>query len=348
MKRILKILAGFIGIIALALAFIILYAVMSDYKPAPETLVFETETPSVLIDTNEFNVLIWNIGYCGLSKDMDFFYDGGKMVRPDKETVLKNLDAVNAFLTDNDTIDFYLIQEIDKKSKRSYKIDQFEIFNNLLKNYDGYYGKNYDVFFVPVPPVEPMGKVDAGLATYSKFVPKNSIRHTFPGNYAFPKGLFMLDRCFLVNRYMLANGKELLIINTHNSAYDDGTLRKGQMEYLKKFLLAEYEKGNYIVVGGDWNQSPYGLNHTYENPFDMENNSVIEENYLSDDWTWFYDNSVPTNRRVTTPYFEEATLTTIIDFYLLSPNIKGITIKGIDLNFENSDHNPVLAKFKLN
>lgn len=347
MKRILKYLAGFIGIIALILAFIIIYAVLSDYKPAPETLVFETKTPSELIDSNEFNIMIWNIGYCGLSKEMDFFYDGGKMVRTDKETVLKNLDAVNAFLTDNDTIDFYLIQEIDKKSKRSYKIDQFEILDNLLKDYDGYYGKNYDVFFVPVPPAEPMGKVDAGLATYTKFVPENAVRHTFPGNYAFPKGLFMLDRCFLVNRYKLSNGKELLIINTHNSAYDDGTLRKGQMEYLKKYLLAEYEKGNYIVVGGDWNQSPFGLKPTFTNPFDFENHSVIEENFLSSDWTWLYDNSVPTNRRVTAPYSEESSLTTIIDFYLLSPNIEGITVKGINLNFENSDHNPVLAKFKL-
>jgi hypothetical protein len=27
----------------------------------------------------------------------------------------------------------------------------------------------------------------------------------FPGNYSWPMSLFMLDRCFLVNRYTLAN-----------------------------------------------------------------------------------------------------------------------------------------------
>jgi endonuclease/exonuclease/phosphatase family metal-dependent hydrolase len=347
MKSILKYLFGIIGIIALVLAFIIIYAVISDYKPDTTTLVFNSETPSTLVDTNEYNLMIWNIGYCGLSKEMDFFYDGGKMVRPTQESVLKNIDAVNAFLAQNDTIDFYLIQEIDKKSKRSYKIDQFEIVENQLEGYDGYYGKNYDVFFVPIPPTSPMGKVDAGLATYSKFVPETSVRHSFPGNYAFPKGLFMLDRCFLVNRYILSNGKDLLIINTHNSAYDDGSLRKGQMDYLKSFLTSEYEKGNYIIVGGDWNQSPFALNHTYDNPFDKVDNSVIDENYLPKDWTWNFDNSIPTNRRVTTPFIKETSLTTIIDFYLFSPNIEAITTKTVNLNFENSDHQPVLAKIKL-
>lgn len=343
MKAVLKTLA----ILIFVFAFFIAYAVISDYKPKPTTLVYKSESPSILIDSNEFNIMIWNIGYCGLSKEMDFFYDGGKMVRPTEESSLKNLEAVNKFLKQNDSIDFYLIQEIDKKSKRSYRINQFDIVKKELQGYEGFYGKNYDVGFVPVPPLKPMGKVDAGLATFSKFLPITSVRHSFPGNYGFPKGLFMLDRCFLVNRYKLSNGKELLIINTHNSAYDDGSLRKGQMDHLKKFLEAEYEKGNYILVGGDWNQSPFGLNHNYDNPFDTINNSVIEKDYLSADWTWVYDNDVPTNRRVAFPYDEKKSLTTIIDFYLLSPNVEAIEIKGIDLNFENSDHQPVITKIKL-
>ena len=66
----------------------------------------------------------------------------------------------------------------------------------------------------------------------------------------------MLDRCFMVNRYPLENGKELLVINTHNEAFDPGEIRKAQMAYLKEFLLSEYAKGNYIIAGGDWNMSP--------------------------------------------------------------------------------------------
>ena len=52
----------------------------------------------------------------------------------------------------------------------------------------------------------------------------------------------MLDRCFLVNRYPVSNGNELLMINTHNSAYDDGSLRKQQMDFLKDFLWLNMRK----------------------------------------------------------------------------------------------------------
>jgi exonuclease III len=41
------------------------------------------------------------------------------------------------------------------------------------------------------------------------------------------------------------------------------------------------------------------------------------------------------------------TTTTVIDFFLLSPNVESISVKCINLSFENSDHNPVLIKIKL-
>jgi len=87
----------------------------------------------------------------------------------------------------------------------------------------------------------------------------------------------MLDRCFLVNRYPLKNGKELLIVNTHNSAYDNGTLKKQEMAFLKQWLLDENNKGNYIVVGGDWNQCPPRFKPDYnDNAFDAVDYFVKE------------------------------------------------------------------------
>jgi exonuclease III len=184
--------------------------------------------------------------------------------------------------------------------------------------------------------------------TISKYVPSKVIRYSFPGNYSWPVRLFFLDRCFLVNRYTLANEKELIVINTHNSAYDDGSLRNKQMEYLKIFLKSEYEKGNYIIVGGDWNQCPPNFNTLFNGDLmDFELKKDIPYDFLPK-WTWAYDNTLPTNRRVDVPYIKGKTLTTVIDFYLLSPNIKKISIKNIDLGFENSDHNPVSITIKLN
>ena len=47
---------------------------------------------------------------------MDFFYDGGTKVFTPREKCIENLDAVKRFIDNNDSIDFILIQEIDKKA----------------------------------------------------------------------------------------------------------------------------------------------------------------------------------------------------------------------------------------
>ena len=193
-----------------------------------------------------------------------------------------------------------------------------------------------------------MGRVESGLMTLSRYAPSEVARYSFPGNYSWPTRLFMLDRCFLVNRYPVENGNELVIVNTHNSAYDDGSLRMLQMSYLKEFLLSEYEKGNYIVVGGDWNQTPYGFDPVLPfHQFDTLDLTHIDKDYPAADWTWAYDTTLPTNRRVAVPYNRSTSLTTVIDYYLLSPNIDVEHVKTVDVDFEFSDHQPVQLQVKL-
>lgn len=347
-KKILKI-AGIIIAIPVVLFIVFLtYATLADYNPKEPIVVLENENVETLDNEKEFSLMLWNIGYCGLSADMDFFYDGGEQVRTSKEQTEKNLQAVTSFLKEKSSeIDFFLLQEVDIKAKRSYKINQHEAIEKTLPDYTSSFGTNYKVFFVPTPPTKPYGKVDAGLATYSKYVPAKSTRFQFPGNYAWPMGLFMLDRCFLENRYPLKNGKELIIINTHNSAYDDGTLKQQQNEYLKKHIMQEYQAGNYVIVGGDWNQCPPNFEPNFDGyKMDNQNRTNIASDYLVD-WKWVYQNNVPTNRRVAEVYNKTTTLTTMIDFFVISPNIEEISVEGINLDFENSDHQPVVAKIKL-
>lgn len=345
--KILKVLLVLILVLVVGFAGLIAYAVISDYKPEEKIELFNSDKPDRLSDTSQVSVMIWNIGYCGLDKEMDFFYDGGKKVFTPRDKCIENFNAVKRFIRNNDSIDFILIQEIDKKSKRSYNINEFDTLAGLMNNYYPFFAKNYDVFFVPVPPALPMGKVLSGLATFSKFQPSSSVRYTFPGKYGFPKQLFMLDRCFLVNRYPIDNGKELLMINTHNEAYDPGEIRKAQMEYLKEFLLSEYEKGNYIITGGDWNQSPPDFKPEFGNNKVNDEQMMINSDYLPSEWKWVYDQRVPSNRSINTAYDPETTTTTVIDLFLLSPNIEKINADCINLDFENSDHNPVRMKVKL-
>jgi len=332
----------------LVLLILIAYATFTDYKPDEKTVVFESNDPTVIQAEAELTFMIWNIGYCGLSADMDFFYDGGKQVRTSEKNVRQNLEETTRFLDEKQSFDFILLQEVDRDSGRSYHLDEFDSISELLKKFQACFGTNYDVKFVPMPITSPLGKVFSGLATFSKQVPKSCVRYSFPGNYKWPKGLFMLDRCFLVNRYAVSDGKELLVINTHNSAYDDGSLRKGQMDYLKAFLTDEYGKGNYIIVGGDWNQCAPGFSPGFDGKnFDTNDYSLIDGDYLPLDWTWLYDNKTPSNRRLMIPYDTEKSLVTVIDYYLLSPNIKGVFKQTVNLDFQHSDHQPVLAKIKL-
>jgi exonuclease III len=346
-KKIVK--AALIILILLVIVFIgiIVYAIFSDYRPKEKELLFTSERVQALPDTSEFSILTWNIGYCGLDKDMDFFYDGGSKVFTPKTECLVNLQKVEKFLKQNDSIDFVFVQEVDKKSKRSYYMNEYDSLCGIMKGFVPCFAKNYDVFFVPVPPASPMGKVLSGIGIFSKEMPSSSVRYSFPGKYGFPKQLFMLDRCFLVNSYPLSNGKELLVINTHNEAFDPGNIRKMQMEYLKEFLLEEYKKGNYIITGGDWNQSPPGFEPGFSgykiNTLQMK----MGQDYLPAEWRWIFDSKTPSNRSVVAAWDPASTTTTVIDFFLLSPNIEALTVKCIDLGFENSDHNPVITKVKL-
>lgn len=348
--KILKYFLYFILLLVVLFGLFLIVSTLGDYNPEERELIFESSSPDTISTDTYLNILSWNIGYCGLGAEMDFFFDGGENVRATKENTKKNMEAIGKFLVLNDSIELFLLQEVDVSSKRTYHINQSEELTSLIKYPHSFFAENYKSFFVPVPPTEPMGKVLSGLLSISKFEPFLVERMDFPGSYPWPKKLFMLDRCFMVQRFALSNGKSLLIINTHNSAFDGGMLKKHEMEYLKNFLLAEYDKGNYLLVGGDWNQNPPNfIDQQFNEKSGYENFllSTISEDFMPEGWTWIFDPDVPTNRSNTAPYNEESTSTTILDSFLCSPNLLSVYSKTVNLNFENSDHQPILCSIEF-
>jgi endonuclease/exonuclease/phosphatase family metal-dependent hydrolase len=346
-KKILKFLFILLLVIVLGFIGLIVYALITDYKPKEAEIISLSEKPSILKDSLRITLLTWNIGYAGLDKDMDFFFDGGTKVITPENKCLENLKEIGKFLKINDSIDFILLQEVDKGSKRSYYQNEYDTLLNKLNNHFPSFAKNYDVFFVPKPLSNPMGKVLSGIATFSKYTPATSVRYRLPGDFGFPTQLFWLDRCFLVNRYPLENGKELVIINTHNEAFDEGNIRKAQMEYLKIFILKEYNNGNFVIAGGDWNQSPPDFKPDFLGNQVNTSQMVMPSDYLPVEWEWIYDTATPSNRSVIAAYDPASTPTTVIDFFLLSPNIESGYVKCFQLGFKNSDHNPVIINVKL-
>ncbi|MCU0454959.1 MAG: hypothetical protein MUE74_01555 [Bacteroidales bacterium] len=354
LKKILQIILIVFALLIVGFIGLILYAMASDYKPDNKEQIARPDNPAVLKDSLVLNLLTWNIGYAGLDKDMDFFKDGGTKVITPEDKYLANFSGIEDFLVRNDTVDFILLQEIDRDSKRSYRIDQYQKMSEKLSGHHPLFAKNYDVFFVPVPPSRPMGKVISGIATFSKYAPVSSTRYSLPGDFGFPTQLFYLDRCFMDIRYSIENGKELVLINTHNEAFDEGgVIRNAQMESLKRFVLNEYNSGNYVIVGGDWNQYPpdfkpdFSQNLSFTGKIGNFELTGIESGYMPGEWEWIYDPLTPTVRTLTAPYDPAVTPTSVCDIFLTSPNIESVSVRCINLDFTNSDHNPVIIKVKL-
>lgn len=333
---------------ALALPAALLFFVVATfmaYRPAPQEVLYTNpQAPPQLPDT--LSVTSWNIGYCGLGKSADFFYDGGKMVRPPKEDILKNLQGVNRFLKAN-TGDFLLLQEVDVDSKRSYGVNEL---NSIAgEQYDEsrrFFAYNYKAWFVPVPLLQPLGRVQAGIATFGAREPLQVVRYAYPGSEPYPQHIFLLKRCFLACRYLTQSGKELTLVNTHNSAFADHRQRSDEMEMLRTFALEEYERGSYVIVGGDWNQTPPG----YENRASTEQYTpyAIGSEFFPQGWQWVYDKTAETMRFANQPYVEGQSLTSVVDFFLASPNVKVVGRAAVHrLGFEHADHNPVTATFVL-
>lgn len=347
MKMIIKLVVYLVIVIAVILAGLILFGTLTMYRPAGRTLLMESPSPSQLSQSNPINLLTWNIGYGGLGDDMDFFYDGGSKTRSSRQRTLENQKAILEFLEDFSNSDFIFLQEVDQRARRSFYTDMTRSLQELFPSNTQTYAQNYMVRFVPVPFTAPMGYVDSGILTSSPWLAASSERISFPGNYPWPGRLFNLRRAMLVNRYQVDNGRQLVVINTHNSAFDDGSLRKLQMEFMKDFMIREYEMGNYVIAGGDWNQCPPGFEPRFEyNLFDTLELMYIPEDFLPG-WQWVYDPTVPTNRRVIAPYDRSSTLTTLIDFFLISPNMQLEEVRGVHLDFKHSDHNPVIAKVRF-
>ncbi|MCT8137647.1 endonuclease/exonuclease/phosphatase family protein [Anaerobacillus sp. CMMVII] len=336
--------------IVLFIAFLV-YMSITDVNPEPIIpLTTEANEGSIAQINTPISIITFNIGYGGLDQAQDFFMDGGTMSRSSSEDqTWTNLEQMGKFLHEQNS-DLIFLQEVDIKSSRSFHIDQKEYFSNLLSDYSSTFGMNYQVKWVPVPVTKPMGAVHSGVVTLSKFFTDSSSRYQLPGKEKWPVQLFELDRCFIENRVPVENGKELVLVNVHLSAYDEGGLiRKQQLDFLKEYMIEEYERGNYLIVGGDWNHVIPGTDQsvfetTEDTPFWVQS---LPGDFTPEGFTWGSDITVPTVRNNAFAYQPGVNFVSVIDGFLVSPNVEIAEVYAVDLGFEHSDHNPVLGIFIL-
>ncbi len=358
-NQLIKLISGVVILYLLYILAAIIYGLLTDWKPeAKLKMAPAVVSDQTVIRDSLLRLGIWNLGYAGLGKESDFFFESGMLlsgkheVYPSKEIVDKNWEGIKAFVGATPA-DIWLLQEVDSASRRSWFIDQVTSIGETLGGKSVVFFPNYKNGRVPLPILEPWkvyGKIYSGLATYAHFQPEEMTRYQLPGSYGPIVRIFQLDRCVGLTRFATAGGKQLVVLNVHNSAYDKGgKLKKQQMEFMKELMEREYKAGNYVIAGGDWNQCPPNFRFDGFIPGKGEGYEQINipQDFMPADWTWVYDTRIPTNRKVTDPYVPGETFITLIDFFLVSPNVRVLSVNGRDLQFEFSDHQPVLMEVEL-
>ena len=184
----------------------------------------------------------------------------------------------------------------------------------------------------------------------SKYQISESVRRSFPIDESFIQKFFDLDRCFEVNYLPIQNSdKQLVLINLHMSAYDEGgRIRAQQLEMLLTFMQGEYNKGNYVIAGGDWNHDIANSFNSFETQQKVpEWVKAISEEEIPEHFSFAQDTSVATCRSTDMPYEKGVNYTVVLDGFLVSDNIQINSIENIDTDFEYSDHNPAYMTFTL-
>ena len=281
--------------------------------------------------------------------------DGGQQSRPESQQIVdKNIEGIIGQLCPYGRdwmADFMLLQEVDSGSKRSYGVMETDTIAAGV-GFTSAYARNYKSAFVAVPLSAPLGKVSSGVFTLASTEVKSADRIALPSPFSWPISTVNLKRCLLVTRVPLQDSaRELVLVNLHLEAYDDGEGKIAQTKALMGFLSDEFEKGNYVIAGGDFNQTFPGALDAYPvKNADLWTPGVLNESDLpGDGWQFVTDLTVPTCRLLNQPYdpASAATQYYVIDGFIVSPNVRVDEVKTIDAGFAFSDHNPVRMQVTL-
>ena len=349
-KKILKPILIVIGAVILLVLAFVLFLTLTEYKPADVEPVEVFSYGEAAEAGASLRIMSWNIGYCGLGEHEDFVMDGGTgSGLPEPETFESYYNGMLETLRENDA-DIYFLQELDSDSARSYRTNEVRGIAESLGFASGAYAMNYSCPFVPFP-WPPMGRINSGIMTASDFaVSGEAERVALPCPFSWPVSTANLKRCLLVTRYDLpGTGTQLVAVNLHLEAYDDGEGKAAQTAALVELLEREYAEGSYVIAGGDFNQTFPG---TLENwPMLSEDYwmpGVLGEDVLPEGWSFVYDSETPSCRLNNAPYDSETSQHYVLDGFIVSPNVTVEHVETLDTGFKYSDHSPVLMDITLN
>ena len=306
-----------------------------------------------------YTVISYNIGFGAYEPDYGFFMDGGAESRAwSRERVTANVQNIAAFLKERQA-DFYLLQEVDIGSTRTYQLDEREALYAALFDKCSVFAQNYDSPYLMYPLNSPHGASRSGLLTFSRADITAAERVELPVESGFMK-LLDLDRCYSIVR-VPAGDAELVLFNVHLSAYGaDASIMAAQREKLYEDMTAERAAGNYVIAGGDYNHDMIGVSgevygnatqvvESWAKPYDFagvpEGFTVAAKAKLDETGTAAFPDAA-TCRDAGRPY-DGTNDRWVMDTFIYSDNVECLDCSTVDLDFAYSDHNPVAMTFKL-
>ena len=384
-RKILKIIGSVLAVILLALAGYIIY-LYASYHRIEDNLQLQVETTrgtanettnetnnetteaNTLTTGKKYSALTYNIGFGAYTPDFSFFMDGGKSSwAKSKESVLETIQGAGELAASKDP-DFAMIEEVDLNSTRSYHVNEYNILKDCFPDYYYVFAQNYDSAFLFYPFTQPHGSSKSGIGLFSRYPVTSALRRSFPVSTSFTK-FFDLDRCYSISRVSVDNGKELVIFALHMSAYGNSdAIREGQIAMLAADMQKEYEAGNYVLCGGDFNHD-LKASADEENPEtgkEDQSNSNSDREYES--WAYpFPREELPEHfsfcldqlskeersnlwnsaRNADIEYIPGETYTVTLDGFIISDNIECLSYENINTGYSYSDHDPVYVEFKL-
>ncbi len=335
-----------------------------------------------------FSASTYNIGFGAYDRAYDFFMDendykpeyvsshggvahtvGSHSRAASADAALHNTEGAVHTIVDLEQdygkpVDFALFQEVDTNSDRSFHVNQLQNMANEFTTYDYVHAVNFHSSYLAYPLNEPIGKINSGISTFSRYSIESSVRKSFYVTDAFPTKFFDLDRCYSISKIPVGTtGKYLSIINVHLSAYDaTGEIRARQFNELKGTLAAEFSAGNYVLVGGDFNHDviydnpAFASNGIYINPAAQPDWYDNYEQERPEDYWWNYlrldpsdpdydlegtgmtiaaADNIPTCRDPSIPWQDENNngildnFLCTIDGFLVSPNLEVLKVENI-------------------
>ena len=358
-RKCLKVIGTVAAILVGVVAVYVIY-LFTTYHRIADNLPLTVEQPAkkgadvdALAIGTEYTALTYNIGFGAYTPDFSFFMDGGKSSwAKSKDCVLDTVQGAGDLAASLNP-DFAMIEEIDLDSTRSYHVNEYDILRNCFPNDYYVFAQNYDSAFLFYPFTQPHGSSKSGIGLFSKYPVTSALRRSLPISTSFSKFLD-LDRCYSISRVPVDNGKELVIFALHMSAYGNSdAIREGQIAMLSADMQKEYEVGNYVLCGGDFNhdlKASDGDEEEHESwayPFPRE---ALPEHFsfcidaLSEEERNAMWNSA---RNADMAYVPDVTYTVTLDGFIVSDNIECLTYENVDTGYSYSDHDPVYMEFKL-